>query len=93
MKNVKLIMNHFEHMKTFAEIQSHLEMEEGRLKTFSSSNTALFAKGNHLKAIRIGISNTRRHFILLKSLDLRLVLVRSRRQKATARKYGMGEVL
>ena len=39
-------MSHSEHMKTFAEIQSHLEMEEECLETFSSSNTALLAKGN-----------------------------------------------
>jgi len=46
-KNVKLIMTHSEHMKTFVEIQSHFEMGEERLKTFSSSNAALVAKGNH----------------------------------------------
>jgi len=33
-------------MKTFAGIQSNLEMEKERLKTFSSSNTALVAKEN-----------------------------------------------
>jgi len=27
-KNVNLVMNHSEHMKTFVEIQSHLEMEK-----------------------------------------------------------------
>jgi len=28
--NVKLILTHSEHLKTFVEIQSHLEMEEER---------------------------------------------------------------
>jgi len=46
-KNVKLIMTHSKHMKTFAEIQSHLKMEEELLKTFSSSNATLVAKGNY----------------------------------------------
>jgi len=45
-EHVKLVMTHSKHMKTFVEIQSHLEMEEEHLKTFSSSN-ALVAKGNH----------------------------------------------
>ena len=45
-KNVKLIMTHSKHMKTFPDIQSHLKMEEERLKTFSSSNATLVAKGN-----------------------------------------------
>jgi len=45
-KHAKLVMTHSEHMKIFAKIQSHLKMEEERLKTFSSSNAALLAKGN-----------------------------------------------
>jgi len=45
-KNVKLFMTHSEYMKTFAEIQSHLEMEEACLKKFSFSNTVLVTKGN-----------------------------------------------
>jgi len=45
-KNVKLVMTPSEHMKTFAEIQSQLEMEEERLNMFSYSNAALVAKGN-----------------------------------------------
>ena len=39
-------MTQSEHMKTFAEIKSHLELEEECLKMFSSSNAALVAKGN-----------------------------------------------
>ena len=38
-------MTHSKHTKTFTEIQSRLEMEEERLKTFISSN-ALVVKGN-----------------------------------------------
>jgi len=33
-------------MKAFVEIQSHLEMEEERLKTFGSFSVALVAQGN-----------------------------------------------
>jgi len=46
-KSIKLVMTHSEHMKTFIKTQSHLRMEEECLKTFSSSNAALVAKGNH----------------------------------------------
>jgi len=46
-KKVKIIMTHSEHMKTFTEIQSHLQMKEERLKTFSCSNAALVAQGHH----------------------------------------------
>jgi len=44
--NVKLILTHSEHLKTFTEIQSHLEMDEERLKMFGTASVALVAKGN-----------------------------------------------
>jgi len=49
-KHVKLVMTHSEHMKTFAAIQSHLEMEEECLKMFSSSNAALVTEGNRSRS-------------------------------------------
>ena len=45
-ETVKLVMTHFDHLETFVEIQSHLKMEEERLKTFSSSSVAVVAEGN-----------------------------------------------
>ena len=52
-KNVNFIMTHFEHMKAFAEIQSHLQMEEECLKTFRSSNVALVTEGNRPKGSKM----------------------------------------
>jgi len=78
-------MNHSEQLKTFPEIQNHLEMEEERLKTFSSSN-ALVAKGNCPRSnMNRGRVYKKAHFPI-KRMDLRLVLLRSRRQKAMVRK-------
>jgi len=51
-KNVKLVMAHSNHMKTFVEIQDRLKMEEKRLNMFSSSNMALVAKGNRSEGTR-----------------------------------------
>ena len=46
---VKTVLTHIDHLKTFAEIQSHLEMEEERMKMFGPPNVALVAKGNRPK--------------------------------------------
>jgi len=46
---VKTVLTHTEHLKTFAEIQNCLEMEEERMKIFRFPNVALIAKGNRLK--------------------------------------------
>jgi len=51
-------MTHSKLIKTFAEIQSHVEMEEERLKTFSSSNVVSLLKGIEPEVIRtIGVDN------------------------------------
>jgi len=46
--HVKTVLTHADHLKTFAEIQSHLDMEEC-MKMFSPPNVALVAKGNKPK--------------------------------------------
>ena len=84
-KNVNLVMNHSKHMNTFAKIQSHLEIEEERLKTLSSSNAALVAKGNRPQ------SNKNRARLYKKAprpyqKNLSLALLRDRRQKAMVRR-------
>ena len=55
--NVKLVLTHFNHLKTFVEIQSYLKMEEKCLKMFSAPNMALIVKGNRPK----GNKNSRGH--------------------------------
>jgi len=50
--HVKTVLTHADHLKTFAEIQSHLEMEEERMKIFGPPNVALVAKGNMPKGNR-----------------------------------------
>ena len=80
-------MIHSEHTKTIVEIQRHLKMKEKHLKTFSASSVTLVAKGNHPKGnsvLRLG--NTKRFLALFKGLDLRLVLLRNKRQKVMMRK-------
>ena len=44
--NVKLVLTHFEHLKTFTKIQSHLKIEREHLKMSGTSSVALAAKGN-----------------------------------------------
>jgi len=48
-EQVKTVLTHSDHLKTFGQIQSHLEMEEEHLKIFGTSNVALVAKGNRPK--------------------------------------------
>jgi len=52
---VKTVLTHADHLKTFAEIQNHLEMEEEHMKMFNPPNVAFVAKGNRPK----GNKNTR----------------------------------
>jgi len=47
--HVKMVLTHVAHLKTFAEIQSHLQIEEERMKMFSPPSVALVAKGNRPK--------------------------------------------
>ena len=44
-EQVQTVLTHSDHLKTFGQIQSHLEMEEERLKMFGTPNVALVAKG------------------------------------------------
>jgi len=48
-RNVKIVLTDSNHLKTSAEIQSHLQMEEERLKMFDTPKVALVAKGNKPK--------------------------------------------
>ena len=52
--DVKVVLTYLDHIKTFAEIQSHLEMEEERLKVFGTPNLALVSKGNRPKGNKHG---------------------------------------
>ena len=54
-EQVKTVLTHSDHLKTFGQIQSHLEMEEERLKMFGTPNVALVAKVNRPQ----GNKNTR----------------------------------
>ena len=47
--HVKTILTHSEHIKTFAEVQSHIEMEEERLKMLDTPYVDLVAKENRPK--------------------------------------------
>ena len=40
---------HWKHIKTFVEVQSHIEMEEEHLKMLGTSTVAFVAKGNRPK--------------------------------------------
>lgn len=44
-EQVRTVLTHSDHLKTFGQIQSHLEMEEERLKMFGTPNVALVFKG------------------------------------------------
>jgi len=44
--HMKTVLTHGDHLKTFAKIQSHLEMGEERMKMFGPPYVALVAKGN-----------------------------------------------
>jgi len=69
-------------MNTFAEIQSHLKMEEERLKYLVFPVRPLSFKGIDSEAIRaISVGNTKRHLALFKGLDLKLGLPRNKREK------------
>jgi len=46
---VKTVLMHFEHIKIFVEVQSHIEMEEECLKMLGTSHVAFVAKGNRPK--------------------------------------------
>ena len=50
---------HSEYLRTFAEIQIHLEMEEERLKTLDSFNVAFVAKETRSKGNK---NNQGRHY-------------------------------
>ena len=41
-----IVLTSSEHLKTFTDIQSHLEIEEERLKMFGTPNVTLVAKQN-----------------------------------------------
>ena len=47
--HVKTVLTHADHLRTFAKIQSHLELEEERIKIFGPPNVSLVAKGNRPK--------------------------------------------
>jgi len=47
--SIMLVLTHFEHLKTFIEIQSHLKTEEECLKMFGTNNVALITRGNRRK--------------------------------------------
>lgn len=47
--HVKTILTYSDNIKTFAEVQSHIEMEEERLKMLGTSHVAFVAKGNRPK--------------------------------------------
>ena len=49
-EQVKMVLTHSDHLKAFGQIQSHLKMEEERLKMFGTPNVALVAKGNRPKS-------------------------------------------
>ena len=51
--HVKTVLTHADHLKTFAEIQSQLEMEEERMKMFGPPNMAPVPKGNRPKGKKI----------------------------------------
>jgi len=44
------VLTHSEHIKTFAEVQSHIEMEEESLKMLGTSHVTFVAKGNRPKS-------------------------------------------
>jgi len=47
--HVKMVLIHADHLRTFAKIQSHLEMEEEHMKMFGPPDVALVAEGNRPK--------------------------------------------
>jgi len=46
---MKIVLTHFDCLKTFIEIESHFEMEEECLKMFGTPNVAPIAKGDRPK--------------------------------------------
>jgi len=42
--HVKTVLTHFEHIKTFSEVQSLIEMQEECLKMLGTTHVALVAK-------------------------------------------------
>ena len=78
---MKLVITHFEHIKTFAEIQSHLGMVEDYLKVFNSSYVAPVAKGNTPKCNK---DSRGRHYkkgsppSFLKRVGLRVILLKQK---------------
>ena len=87
LNHVKLILTHSEHLKTIAEIQSHLEMEEERLKMFGTPYMALLPK--EIGPGRIGtieVGSLRKVHAPLRKVGQRLGLPRSKRPKAMERK-------
>ena len=86
-KNVKLVMTHSEHMKTFVEIQSHLKIEKERLRTVSSSSGLLLVNGIDEETIRaIAVGNIKRCLTLFKGLDLKLVFPTNKKAKGNGEK-------
>ena len=47
--HIKTVLTDSEHIKTIVVVQSHIEMEEERLKMLGTSHVALVAKGNRPK--------------------------------------------
>jgi len=55
--NVKLVLAHSDHLKTFTKIQNDLEIEKECLKMFDTLNVALVAKEigrNAIRTIEVG---------------------------------------
>ena len=85
-EQVKTVLTHSDHLKTFGQIQSHLEMEEERLKMFRTPNVALVAKGNRPKATRtLEAASTREVRAPLRKVGRRLEWLRNKRPKAMDR--------
>jgi len=53
LNHVKMVLTDADHLKTFAEIQSQLEMEEERMKMFGPPNMAPVSKGNRPKGKKL----------------------------------------